>query len=155
MNGKVKILTVTAFAFVLGLSINNFASSSVPPSYKVAVVDVQKVVNSSSQVNKLKAEQKDKIEKLSKFVADARKELAAEKDSAKQKALEQKYNKELDSRKTTIDSEYSKKLMEIDKNITQIIKKQATTDNYNLVLTKSVVLVGGTDITDKIAKLVK
>lgn len=154
MNGKMKTLTVTAFAFVLAISMNNFASS-LPSAYKVAVVDVQKVVNNSSQVNQLKNEQKDKLEKLAKFVDDARKDLAAEKDSTKQKALEDKYNKELDSKRTAIDSEYSKKLMEIDKNITQFIKKEAAKSSYDLVLSKSVVLVGGEDITEKIVKLVK
>ena len=36
-------------AFVVGMSLNNFAMSDVPPSYKIAVVDVGKVVASSSQ----------------------------------------------------------------------------------------------------------
>lgn len=155
MNGKVKILTVGAFAFVLGLSMNNFASSSVSSSYKVAVVDIAAVANSSHQLTQLKSDQKLKLENLSKFVEDARKNLAAEKDPAKQKALEQKYSKELDSKKNTIDSEYSKKFSEIDKNVTGVIKAKATKDKYDLVLYKNAVIVGGTDITEQIVKLVK
>ena len=155
MNGKVKILTVGAFAFILGLSMNNFASSSVPASYKVAVVDIAKVANSSHQLTQLKSDQKLKLENLTKFVEEARKNLADEKDPAKQKALEQKYSNELNSKKNTIDSEYSKKLFEIDKNVTSLIKTKATNDKYDLVLSKNAVIVGGTDITEQIVKLVK
>lgn len=51
-------------AFVVGMSVNNFAMSDVPPSYKVAVVDVSKVVASSAQVKALKKNNKLKLRKL-------------------------------------------------------------------------------------------
>ena len=43
-----KMLPLTVIAFMLGLCANNFAMSGVPANYKVAVVDVSKVVSSSS-----------------------------------------------------------------------------------------------------------
>lgn len=155
MNGKVKILTVGAFAFVLGLSINNFAVSSVPASFSVAVVDVTKIANSSHQLTQVKNEQQAKLDNLAKFITDARKNLSAEKDVTKQKALEEKYSKEIDAKKAAIDSEYSKKLAEVDKNLRDVIKAKATKDKYDLVLNKNIVIVGGKDITDQITKLVK
>lgn len=155
MNGKVKILTVSAFAFVLGLSINNFAVSSVPASFNVAVVDVAKIANSSHQLTQVKNEQQEKLDNLAKYIADARKNLSAEKDAKKQKVLEEKYSKEIDAKKATIDSDYSKKLAEVDKNLRDVIKAKATKDKYDLVLNKNIVIVGGTDITDQITKLVK
>ena len=52
-----KFISIALLAFVLGISTSNFAMSGVPASYKVAVVDVQKVVTSSKQVATLKNEQ--------------------------------------------------------------------------------------------------
>lgn len=155
MNKKVKFLTIGAVAFALGLSMNNFASSKVPANFNVAVVDVQKIVSSSAQVNTLKAEQKAKIDELVKFVEAAKADLAKEQNETKKKALEDKYNKELNAKKETIDKEYAKKLSTIDKDITDTIKNKANTENYDLVLSKSIVLVGGTDITNEIINAVK
>ena len=50
---------------------------------------------------------------------------------------------------------YETKLVEIDKNISTLITTQAKSKGYDLVLAKSAVLMGGTDITDEIARQVK
>ena len=50
---------------------------------------------------------------------------------------------------------YETKLLEIDKNISNLIVTQAKAKGYNLVLAKSAVLMGGTDITNEIATQVK
>lgn len=150
-----KSLAIAAMAFALGLSANNFAASKVPANFNVAVIDVQKVVASAPQVNALKVEQKSKLSDLTKFVEDAKADLAKEKNEVKKKALEEKYNKELNVRKNTIEKEYTQKLSAIDKSITETIKTKATKDGYDLVLVKNIVLVGGTDITDEITKALK
>lgn len=155
INKVTKILTLVAIAFTLGLLANNFAVSKVPANFNVAVIDVQKIVASAPQVNALKVEQKSKFSDLTKFVEEAKADLAKETDAVKKKALEEKYNKELNVRKNEIDKEYSKKLSAIDKSITETIKTKATKDGYDLVLVKSIVLVGGTDITDEITKSLK
>lgn len=155
INKVSKILTFMVIAFALGLASNNFASSKVPANFNVAVVDIQKVVVSSPQVNDLKIEQKNRISELAKFVEDAKANLAKEKNATKKKALEEKYNKELNVKKNALENEYAKKLSDIDKNITEIVKTKATKDGYDLVLAKNVVLVGGTDITDEIVKSLK
>ena len=46
-------------------------------SYKIAVVDVQKIVANSSQVRNLKAEQKRKIKDLQVFVINTQKAVAS------------------------------------------------------------------------------
>ena len=51
-------------------------------------------------------------------------------------------------RKETIDKAYVKKISDVDKSITALIKTKAS--NYDLILTKSSVLNGGTDITNEI-----
>ncbi len=148
-----KILAITAITFALGLSTNNFASANASKDFNVAVVDIQKIVENSPQINALKTEQKNKITELITFVENAKASLTKETDTAKKKTLEEGYNKELNLKKQAIDKEYAKKLSDIDKNITDIIKSKST--NYDLVLTKGSVLNGGKDITSEVIKSLK
>lgn len=155
MNNKFKFLVVGLSTFVIGLSVNNFAMSDVPPNFKIAVVDVSKVVNSSSQVAALKKEQQAKAQDIVNFVDKARKEVAATTDAKKKKTLEDKYNKELNAKKEAMDKNYAAKLNAIDNTIASKITDQAKAGSYDLVLAKGVVLYGGSDITDAVIKAVK
>lgn len=153
MNNKIKILAVGLLTFASGIAFNNFAMSDVPS--KIAVVDVQEVVNSSSQVQALKKEQQAKMKEVVSFVEKARKEVAATTDVKKKQALEEKYNKELNTKKTAMDKNYADKLTAIDSTISKQIEAQAKAGGYDIVLAKGVVLYGGSDITDAVKKAVK
>lgn len=155
MKNKMKFLTVALVAFGIGLSVNNFAVSEAPATFKVAVVDVQKVVANSNQVKALKAEQTKKGQELAKFIETAKAALDKEKDAKKKKALEEKYNKEFQAKREAIAKNYETKLIAIDKNILTAIDTNAKKAGYDLVLAKGVVLNGGTDITAAISKEVK
>ena len=158
MKNNLKLLAVGLFAFGIGLTLNNYAISDVvntPANFKVAIVDVQKVVASSAQVKTLKEEQKKKGQELAKFIETAKTTLDKETDAKKKKTLEEKYNKEFKSKREAIAKNYEKKLLEIDKNISTIIDKNAKDNGYDLVLAKGAVLSGGTDITEEITKAVK
>ena len=150
-----KLLSITLLAFVLGLAAGNYAVSDVPSNFKVAVVDVQKVVASSNQVKALTKEQVTQKENLAKFIKSATDEINKEKDSKKKKALEEKYNKEFKTKQETIVKNYETKLLAIDKSISSLIDTKAKANGYDLVLAKGMVLSGGVDITDEIAKQVK
>ena len=155
MNKNVKLLAAVAAAFAIGFSANNFAMSDVPSNFKVAVVDVQQVVASSAQVKALKKEQQAKTEEVIKYIDKARKDVASVSDEKKKKALEDKYNKELVTKREILEKDYATKLQAIDKNISSTIETQAKAKNYNVVLAKGVVLYGGDDITADIVKIVK
>ncbi len=155
MNKQMKYLAIGVASLAIGFATNSFVMSNVPASYKVAVVDVQKVVTSSKQVNTLKNEQKQKLTDLTKFISDAKAAVSAEKDETKRQALEDKYNKELQSKREAIEKDYVTKLTNIDKAISSQIASKAKADGYDLVVAKSVILYGGKDITDEIAKSVK
>ncbi len=155
MKNNLKILSVALAAFVIGMAVNNYAVSDVPSNFKVAVVDVQKVVASSAQVKALKDEQTKKTQEIAKFIETAKTSIDKEKDASKKKALEEKYNKEFKAKRDAIAKNYETKLLAIDKNISSVIDSNAKTNGYNLVLAKGVVLSGGTDITDSIAKQIK
>ena len=153
MNNKIKFLTTVLTAFVIGFSVNNFAMSDVPS--KIAVVDVAQVVSSSPQVLALKKEQEAKAKELISFIEKARKDVASTTDIKKKQALEEKYTKELNTRRTNSEKYYADKLAEIDKTISAQIETQAKANNYDIVLVKGVVLYGGEDITEAVKKALK
>ena len=153
MNNKFKFLAVGISAFIIGLSLNNIAVSDVPS--KIAVVDVSSVVNSSSQVQALKKEQQAKAKELMTFIEKARKDVAATTDTKKKQALEDKYNKELNTKRAAMDKNYATKLEAIDKSISAQIANQAKTGGYDIVLAKGVVLYGADDITAELVKAIK
>lgn len=122
---------------------------------KIAVVDVQKVVSKSAQVQALKKEQEAKNKELSNFIQKAGEEIKKEADINKKKALMDKYDKDLKTRREANLKVYKTKLEAIDKSINATIIQQAKTMGYDMVLTKGVVLYGGDDITEAILKVVK
>ena len=122
---------------------------------KVAVVDVQKVVNKSSQVQALKKEQETKRKELLEFIKKAKADINKQTDPAKKQELAKKYDKEFAAKREANAKQYRQKLTAIDKSITVTIVAQAKAMGYDLVLAKGVVLYGGTDITAEISKVVK
>ena len=122
---------------------------------KVAIVDVQKVVNKSSQVQALKREQENKRKELAQFIKKAGEDIKKQPNESSKKAVAQKYDKELKAKQEANTKAYKAKLETIDKNINATIIKQANDMGYDLVLTKGVVLYGGDDITEAILKVVK
>lgn len=122
---------------------------------KVAVVDVQKVVNKSAQVQALKKEQEAKNKELANFIKKAGENIKKEADVNKKKALMDKYDKDLKTKREANLKVYKTKLEAIDKSINATIVQQAKNLGYDLVLTKGVVLYGGDDITEAILKVVK
>lgn len=143
------IKKLVLFMLCMGFCIPSFAID------KVAIVDIQKVVNNSSQVKALQKEQEAKKKELVQFVQKANTELKAQTDETKKKALSQKYEKELAAKREANTKAYKAKVAEIDKNINSKIIEQAKAMGYDLVLTKGVVLYGGDDITEQISKVVK
>lgn len=151
MKKYLNILAIIA-AFSIGLGFNNLAMSDVPS--KIAVVDVNKVVSTSSQVMALKKEQQLKTEDLQKWIKTAQADV--EKQSTKEgKEKLAKYDTELKKKQSAIQKSYTDKLQVIDKNISKLIADEAKAKGYDIVLAKNVVLYGGDDITGTIAKAVK
>lgn len=116
----------------------------------IAVVDLQKVVASSSQVKQLKRDHEQKMKELDKIIVNARGEMSNATDTEKVIQLEEKYMKEFNQKKEALEKEYSSRLSAIEKNIKDEIAQKAKKDNYEYVFAKSVVLFGGKDITGEI-----
>ncbi len=144
-----KLFLVSALTLCLGLGVSTANAEG------IAVVDVAQVVNASAQVQALKKEQQTQAQEIVKFVEKARKDVASITDASKKKAAEEKYNKELISKKEKMDKAYAQKLQTIDNSISKQITDKAKADGYDVVLTKGVVLYGGKDITQELVKIIK
>lgn len=153
MKKKISFLFVCLMAFALGYSINNIAISDTAP--KIAVVDLQKILTSSSKVQQLKADQEKKVAEIQNTLQKAQSEIANEKDPKKVAELEEKYRDQINNQKIALDEEYNKKLTQIDTEVRATVTEKAKNLNYNLVLPKNIVFYGGEDITDVIAKEIK
>ncbi len=153
MTKKISFLFICLMAFALGYSINNIAISDTAP--KIAVVDVQRLIQNSSQVKQLKADQEKKITEMQSTIQKAQAEIAKETDPNKIAALEEKYRNQINDQKLALDKDYNDKLTKIDSEIRASVIEKAKSLNYNLVLPKSMVFFGGEDITDAIAKGMK
>ena len=137
-------MTIAIAAFAIGMGFNNIAMSDIPANYKVAVVDVNAVVSKSAQVQALKKEQQTKLQELQKWLNNARTDVAKQSTDENKQKLAKKY-----------DAAFAKKQEAIDKSISETIATEAKAKNYNLVLSKGMVLYGGDDITASISKVVK
>ena len=153
MYKKFHIAVIVALAFGLGYSVNNIAISDTTP--KVAVVDATKIVANSSAVKNLRAEQEKKMKEMQTTIEKARTEISKETDSAKIAQLQEKYRNQINQQKIALDTDYNKKLNQIDSDIRNTVVEKAKSMNYDLVLPKNIVFFGGDDITDVIAKDIK
>lgn len=148
--GTISIVAV----FALGYSINNIAASNTNSEYRVAVVDIQKIVSNSSEITTLKAEQEKQIQNLEKTINKAREEISKEKNPDKIAQLEEKYRNEINKQKLAIDTSYNSKLTAIDNKIKTAIVEKARSMNYNIVLPKNTVIFGGDDITEQVSSII-
>ena len=76
----------------------------------IAVVDLQQLVSSSGQVKQLKQEHSKKINELDKILINARGEISNEKDPAKVLLIEDKYMKEFNAKKESLERDYNNRL---------------------------------------------
>lgn len=153
MYKKFHIAVIVALAFGLGYSVNNIAISDTAP--KVAVVDTTRIVTNSASVKALKADQERKVKAMQATIEKARTEISKETDPAKLAQLEEKYRNEINQQKIALDTEYNRRLTQIDTDIKKAVAEKAKGMNYDLVLPKNIVFFGGDDITDIIAKDIK
>ena len=126
-----------------------------PNTNNIAVVDVQAIVNSSAQVKALKEVQTNKIKELNLWLQNAQNEVNTEQDKERQQALLQKYNAEFALKRGDIALQYQQELKTVSESISQTMAAEAEKKGYSMVIAKNIVVYGGVDITEDIAKIVK
>ncbi len=143
-----KTLSLVLTALILG-------TGAAMAEQNIAVVDVQAVVAKSAQVQALKKEQQTKIQDLEKWLKTAQTDVEKQKTQEGKDKLLKKYNTEFAKKKEAIAKDYQTRLQAVDKSITETITTTAKAKGYNMVLSKSVVIMGGDDITADVQKAVK
>ena len=153
MKNNIWFLIVCCLFFIAGYEINNTAISF--PRYKVAIVDISKILENSSEVKVLKASQEKQMKEINTLVSKAQNEIVNEQDRTKAAQLEIKYRNEIESKRNTMDEEYNTKISKITNDIKNLVTKEAKKTEYNLVLPTGMVISGGEDITQKVIKDMK
>ena len=124
-------IILIALAFALGTGFNTFSISAAPSN--IAVVDLNAVVGQSAQVLTLKKEQALKMDELQKWLVNARSDVEKQKTQEGKEKLAQKYDAEFIKKQTAIQKDYTAKLQVIDKNISDVITKEAKKNGYERV----------------------
>ena len=130
-------------------------STSMAAVQKIAVVNVQAVVAKSAQVAALKREQQAKISELEKWLRSAQADVQKQQTKEGKEKLLKKYNADFATKKEAIAKDYQLKLQAVDRSITETITTKARAMGYDMVISKSMVIMGGDDITAEIQKIVK
>jgi len=131
-----------------------FSQISFAECGNIAVVDLQEVVNNSTQVKALKCERDRKINELNEIVKKAQCDIEKQSDLKTIIDLQDKYTNEFNCKKSEIDKIYSDKLGTVENNIKCKIEEKAKCDGYDFVFAKSVALYGGKDITSDITCMI-
>lgn len=120
---------------------------------KVALINVEQVVAVSPEVVALREERQSQVNELQKFMKTAESKINAAK--GKEKAELQKiYGDEFVQKQQEMQKRYAEKLQAFDDYMTGVIEKIAAKGGYKLVLNKTAVVAGGTDITEDVVKAV-
>ena len=156
MKKQIIILSsAVVISLVMGYSINNIAISKAQPEYKIATVDIQKIVANSTEIKSLKAEQEKQMQNMQSTIDKARTEISKEQDPVKIAQWEEKYSNEINNQTLALDTSYNTKVKAIDSKIKTAVVEKARSMNYNIVLPKNTVLFGGDDITDEVSQIIQ
>jgi len=139
-------------AVIISVSICKLTSNKVE---KFAVVDLQRIVVSAKEIAALKTERDAQIAELQKMAEEANAKIENEKDEKEKKKLSEQYLSEINKKKENFDRMYASALQASDKKLNEMIAEVAKKEGYSVVMNKSGIIAGGTDITEKVIEVVR
>jgi Skp family chaperone for outer membrane proteins len=122
---------------------------------RIAIVDVNRVVAQSAQVQALKNEQAQRSQELQQWLNSVKADVDSKATNEEKQSLVATYNQEFTKRQDDIRAKYAQELQAIEKSINETISEEAKNQGFDIVLAKHFVLFGGEDITEEVAKVVK
>lgn len=122
---------------------------------KIAVVDVQRLVNQAQPVVALRQDMQNQMSGLQAWVNNSNEEINKASSKEKKDELAKQYQAELMQKQQAIQSDYAAKLQQLDARLTKIIGDVAAKAGCKITLIKGSVAAGGTDITDKVLEAIK
>lgn len=120
-----------------------------------AVVDLQRVIASSKDVEALKNERDNQIQELKKMADTANAEIQKIDNDEDKKKISEKYLAEINTKKDEFDKIYGSALQASDQKLNNVISAVAEKEGLEIVLNRVSIVSGGLDITDKVIDLVK
>lgn len=154
MKKNVVTLVLCAFAFGVGFGLNNVAFSSAAAP-KIAYINVSKLLQTSKVLKAAEDQRTRDTKEMLKWYDNASAEIQKQTSASAKQNMVKKYEADLTKKKKAIKDAYSKKVVEVDKQLDTVISQKAKSLGYTLVLRKDSVLFGGDDITNQIVPLVK
>lgn len=134
---------------------SNTSSTSALNNAKIAIVDVQALVNQTPSVLALRAEQQQNASIIQNWVNGVNNQLNQIADQNTRNATAQQYQIELNKRQQALQNQYALKIQAIDTELSGLVSKVANEKKLDYVFAKGTVVFGGTDITADVAKLIK
>lgn len=122
---------------------------------KIAMIDVDRVVSKSSAVKKLKAEHDKKNKELERWLKNVKKQIDKPDSKEVKEKLIKRYDSEFAQKKAEITKDFQEKLQIVNNDVSSQIIKISKENNYDIVLSKAVVVCGCDDITALIEKNIK
>lgn len=150
---KKEIITAV-IAFICGFLIRLWTASPATVC-NAALVDVQELISNSTEIQAIREDLAVKQQDAQKWIQESQAKIQKYKEGKAKDELVAKFEEELAQKQQAIQQEYAEKLNAVDQKMTKLIQKEAKSEGYDMVLAKSAVLTGGTDITDEIIKLIK
>ena len=164
-----KILSVSAAVTLLVLS--SFGYAKAEDAMKIAVVDVQEVIQKSDVAKNIKTQMDEKIQAYQKDISSQEEKLrTAEKELVKQRAILKpeemnektkafrqqaaSVQRDVNQRKRTLDAAFNKAMGSVLQEIRGIVSDMAKDKSYTVVVSKQQVVFAeqGLDITDEVLK---
>lgn len=124
-------------------------------SNRIAMIDVDRIVAKSTLVKRLKAEHDKKNKEIERWLKNVKKQLEKPDSKDVQVKLIKRYDEEFAQKKEEAAQIFREKLKEVNAQITSQISEIAKANNYDIVLSKAVVVFGCDDITEIIEKQIK
>lgn len=141
--------SVLSVALISAVSLSSVAAYAAG----VGVVDLDKVVSNYSKAEDVSTDLKNKEIELQKFLTDAQKKLKEAATPVEKKQLEDKLTAEFKTRSDSFKDAQVKEWKQVEDNVYGAINQTAKDQKLDLVLNKASVLVGGTDISDDVIKV--
>jgi len=147
MKSTKKFLAVLAVMSIVGFSgLKSYAEN-------VGIIDLDKIGSNYAKAQDFTTDLKVKEAELQKFVADAQKKLKDAASPVERKNLEDKLSNEYKTKSDNFRDLQLKALKDIDDSVFAAIDKVSKTQKLDLILNKSVVIQGGSDITDQVLNI--
>ena len=152
INYGVIVLTAVAASIVSAFVTYKAMGTS---SAKIAVIDINRVVLASKEINAFTQEFNNNSKILQKMLADADAKIKAEKNEAKKKKMTEQYSKEISAKRDEYRKIYNTNVRAAEAKLNDIINAVAEKEGLDIVINKSNVMKGGTDITDAVVEQVR